>query len=77
MEVSTHESASAVTFEGVQCLECGVAYSKPADGGTVAKNPGCPMCGYVGWVPLNPAGSGGNVALLRPPPLARPSRRAG
>ena len=75
MEVSTHESGSAVTFEGVRCLECGVAYSKPADGGTVAKNPGCPMCGYVGWIPLKPAVRNGNVALLRPLPVARP--RAG
>ena len=39
-------------FEGVRCLECGEIYSKPAAGGIVDKNPGCPTCGYVGWIPL-------------------------
>ena len=34
----------------VRCLGCGKAYAKPADGGTVKTNPGCPKCGYVGWV---------------------------
>ncbi len=33
----------------VRCLDCGEVYAKPRDGGTVAKNPGCPSCGYVGW----------------------------
>ena len=46
-------------LESVRCLECGAVYSKPADGGTVRENPGCPECGYVGWVvadmPLNKA----------------------
>jgi hypothetical protein len=37
-------------LESVRCLECGALYSKPADGGTVRENPGCPECGYVGWV---------------------------
>jgi hypothetical protein len=23
---------------------------KPTGGGTVSTNPGCPECGYVGWV---------------------------
>lgn len=36
----------------VQCLECGQAYSKPKGGGTSASNPGCPRCGYVGWIPF-------------------------
>jgi hypothetical protein len=44
-------------LESVRCLECGAVYSKPADGGTVRENPGCPECGYVGWAvadtPLN------------------------
>jgi hypothetical protein len=39
-------------FESVRCLECGEVYSKPVAGGTVQKNPGCPACGYVGWIPL-------------------------
>lgn len=37
-------------IETVRCLSCGVAYAKPAAGGTVRANPGCPECGYVGWV---------------------------
>lgn len=40
-------------FESVRCLECGEVYSKPAAGGTVQKNPGCPTCGYVGWIPIS------------------------
>ena len=48
--------ARAVTtlrmLETVLCLECGESYAKPAAGGTVEKNPGCPECGYVGWIPL-------------------------
>jgi phage FluMu protein Com len=39
-------------FETVRCLECGEVYAKPSAGGTVQKNPGCPVCGYVGWIPL-------------------------
>lgn len=37
-------------LESVECLECGAVYAKPAGGGTVRENPGCPECGYVGWV---------------------------
>ena len=37
-------------LETVRCLECGAVYSKPAGGGTFRENPGCPDCGYVGWV---------------------------
>jgi hypothetical protein len=37
-------------LETVRCLECGAVYSKPTDGGTVRENPGCPECGYVGWI---------------------------
>ena len=39
--------------ESVRCLECGAVYAKPAGGGTVYANPGCPECGYVGWVPVS------------------------
>ena len=43
--------------EPVRCLECGAIYSKPAGGGTVKANPGCPECGYLGWlsasIPIN------------------------
>ena len=36
--------------EAVRCLDCGMLYSRPADGGTVSRNPGCPECGYLGWL---------------------------
>jgi predicted nucleic acid-binding Zn-ribbon protein len=38
------------SVERVRCLDCGTVYAKPADGGTVQENPGCPKCGYLGWV---------------------------
>jgi hypothetical protein len=34
----------------VRCLDCGNAYAKPSSGGTVERNPGCPRCGYIGWI---------------------------
>ena len=37
----------------VRCLNCQATYVKPAGGGTVSANPGCPECGYVGWVVEN------------------------
>ena len=37
-------------LESVRCLECGLVYAKPSGGGTVTNNPGCPDCGYVGWL---------------------------
>jgi hypothetical protein len=43
----------AVSRHGTQtvtCLECGTTYPKPTKGGTTARNPGCPECGYVGWL---------------------------
>ena len=40
----------ATKIETVRCLSCGAAYAKPLSGGTVRANPGCPECGYVGWV---------------------------
>ena len=39
----------------VRCLGCGAIYSKPAQGGTVTANPGCPDCGYVGWLATSSA----------------------
>jgi len=45
-------------YESVRCLECATVYAKPARGGTARLNPGCPECGYVGWLsvdlPLRP-----------------------
>jgi hypothetical protein len=36
--------------QSVTCLECGTNYPKPVRGSTTARNPGCPKCGYVGWL---------------------------
>ena len=46
-------SAPLSVLETVRCLECGEVYAKPAAGGTVETNPGCPTCGYVGWIPVS------------------------
>ena len=51
---------NVVQIDRVRCLECGAKYVKPADGGTVQENPGCPRCGYVGWISATiPAIAGG------------------
>ena len=47
---SGNEDRSLTVLQTVRCLECGEVYSKPAAGGTVLANPGCPECGYVGWL---------------------------
>ena len=44
-----------VVVESVRCLECGSVYAKPNSGGTVQKNPGCPECGYIGWLSVSVA----------------------
>ena len=41
---------NVVHIDRVRCLECGTPYTKPAEGGTVSENPGCPRCHYVGWI---------------------------
>ena len=38
----------------VRCLGCGAQYPKPNGGGTARANPGCPACGYLGWVGVTP-----------------------
>ena len=50
---AVHALRSLSALESVCCLECGEIYSKPIGGGTVQKNPGCPECGYVGWIPVS------------------------
>jgi hypothetical protein len=52
MEAAAHAHTPLHVLETVLCLECGEIYSKPVAGGTVEKNPGCPECAYVGWIPL-------------------------
>ena len=44
-------TTALTVLQSVRCLECSAVYSKPAGGGTVNANPGCPDCGYVGWLP--------------------------
>ena len=51
MEAGERRPAPVGT-ECVHCLECGSVYAKPVSGGAVARNPGCPDCGYVGWIPV-------------------------
>jgi hypothetical protein len=69
------EAGPALTvLESVRCLECGSVYSKPADGGTVRENPGCPECGYVGWVVADrPLSEGALPGRSAAGPLQRPS----
>jgi predicted nucleic acid-binding Zn-ribbon protein len=50
---ATAGALSLAVLHSVRCLECGEIYSKPSAGGTVHKNPGCPSCGYVGWIPVS------------------------
>jgi hypothetical protein len=60
------EAPTLTVLESVRCLECGAVYAKPSAGGTVQENPGCPDCGYVGWV-------GARVAAFSEPPPPRRS----
>ena len=76
MEATAEEFASLAVLESVRCLDCGEVYSKPSAGGTVRKNPGCPSCGYVGWIPISlppeqgaPHRSGAGRQLLRFQPV--------
>ena len=62
---SGDESPSLTVLESVQCLECGAVYAKPADGGTVRENPGCPECTYVGWATAEVARSFSESSTLR------------
>ena len=73
MEAAQVAGKALTVLESVRCLECSEIYSKPVAGGTVQKNPGCPTCGYVGWIPLTvPDASPRRFAAgLRPRRLAR------
>lgn len=53
MEALAAVLPSLALLESVRCLECGEVYAKPSVGGTVEQNPGCPACGYVGWIPVS------------------------
>jgi hypothetical protein len=61
-------SNNVIQIDRVRCLECGTTYVKPADGGTVHENPGCPKCGYVGWIAAAiPASSDGQRRFVGNP----------
>ena len=67
-----------IRLDRVRCLECGATYVKPADGGTAEENPGCPKCGYLGWIsttiPAASTGTGPHRSDAGLPP--RPSGRS-
>jgi predicted nucleic acid-binding Zn-ribbon protein len=49
----TPEGPALAVYESVRCLECETVYGKPSRGGTSNLNPGCPKCGYVGWLAVD------------------------
>jgi predicted nucleic acid-binding Zn-ribbon protein len=53
MNRTRDEGPDLAVYESVRCLECGAIYAKPSRGGTARSNPGCPECGYVGWLAVN------------------------
>lgn len=59
------EMPTLTVVESVRCLECGAVYVKPAGGGTVRENPGCPDCGYVGWMAAELIGALGAATSQR------------
>lgn len=72
MEGKSGGPALAV-YESVRCLECGTIYAKPSRGGTVRLNPGCPECGYVGWLSVDLSLKSRNAPFRsdEDPPLGR------
>lgn len=67
------ELPALTILERVSCLECGATYNKPAGGGTARQNPGCPECGYVGWVAFGePVREGWRPRRRAADPLPRP-----
>jgi hypothetical protein len=69
---AAQEFPPLAVLDSVRCLECSNVYSKPTAGGTVEKNPGCPECGYVGWIPVSlphEPGEPHRSAAGRPPGL--------
>ena len=69
-------AGNVIQVERVRCLDCSTSYSKPADGGTVHENPGCPRCGYLGWIatelPTAPSAPGRSGEDLHRRPAVRP-----
>lgn len=53
MDEAAARRAHLQLLETVRCLECSEVYAKPISGDTVTRNPGCPTCGYLGWLPVS------------------------
>ncbi len=53
VDASPRAKGHLLVLESVRCLDCGEVYAKPGEGGTVEQNPGCPKCGYVGWLSVS------------------------
>jgi predicted nucleic acid-binding Zn-ribbon protein len=64
--------ARLTSVEIVRCLGCGKVYAKPTGRSTLSTNPGCPDCGYLGWLP---GGEWVNPAWPRVRSAADPPRR--
>jgi len=72
MEAASAAQRPLTVLESVVCLECSETYSKPKMGGTTLENPGCPACGYVGWIPVTvPEGRRRSAEGRRPRPFSR------
>jgi hypothetical protein len=50
MPVDRNPRATETKQIRVCCLSCTSVYAKPLEGPTGRTNPGCPNCGYLGWV---------------------------
>jgi predicted nucleic acid-binding Zn-ribbon protein len=50
MDDNPEDAPTFAVYQSVRCLDCGAVYAKPSRGGTARSNPGCPECGYVGWL---------------------------
>ena len=73
MEAARAVHRPLTVLESVVCLECGETYSKPNMGGTTQQNPGCPVCAYVGWIPVTvPESRRRSVVGRRLPRACRP-----
>ena len=62
----------------VRCLGCGSVYLAPVGEGTGTLSGGCPLCGYVGWVPIEQTIMGATEPTRSsadpPPPPPEPPR---
>jgi hypothetical protein len=70
-----HGGEPVVRIQWVRCLGCGVVYVQPQAGGTISTNPGCPHCGYLGWV--KDSSTVRRTPLHRRSVADRPQRRTG